>query len=64
LHDNHGERDEHLPMGKGGIDFSPVTDFLRKGKSLPIITLEPHEEKALWLSLAYLKDLFNQLETK
>ncbi|MBA4369875.1 MAG: hypothetical protein C0403_19780 [Desulfobacterium sp.] len=64
LHDNHGERDEHLPMGMGGIDFSPLTVFLRKRKTLPIITLEPHEEKDLWLSLAYLKDIFSCLETK
>jgi len=63
LHDNHGERDEHLPLGAGKIDFSPLVGFLQKRKMLPIITLEPHEEKDLWPSLAYLKDVFHLLKT-
>ncbi|MFH2066376.1 MAG: sugar phosphate isomerase/epimerase family protein [Pseudomonadota bacterium] len=62
LHDNRGERDEHLPLGKGDIDFSPIIHFLRNRHTLPLITLEPHEEKDLWPSLAYLKDVFSLSE--
>ena len=28
VHDNHGQRDEHLPMGRGSIDFSLVRPLL------------------------------------
>lgn len=55
LHDNHGENDAHLPMGFGSIDFEPLFNYLKLNRnSPPIITLEPHREKDLWLSLEYL----------
>ena len=28
LHDNHGQRDEHLPIGRGTIDFAPLAAVL------------------------------------
>ncbi len=41
LHDNHGKKDDHLPVGDGNYDFSGYADFLR---SYPhIITLEVSE---------------------
>ncbi|MBI5148249.1 sugar phosphate isomerase/epimerase [Candidatus Pacearchaeota archaeon] len=30
LHDNHGEKDEHFPIGKGDINFKKVINELRK----------------------------------
>jgi len=30
IHDNHGEEDEHLPVGKGLIDFVKVVKYLKK----------------------------------
>jgi sugar phosphate isomerase/epimerase len=57
LHDNFGHNDEHLAMGRGTIDFNNILKYLKKNKaSAPIITLEPHREKDLWPSLAYLAD--------
>jgi len=29
MHDNHGELDEHLPLGKGNIDFRKVIELLK-----------------------------------
>ena len=57
LHDNFGHNDEHLAMGRGGIDFNILFKYLKKNTDFaPIITLEPHQEKDLWPSLAYLAD--------
>ena len=28
IHDNHGQRDEHLPIGRGTIDFTPLAPVL------------------------------------
>lgn len=51
LHDNHGERDEHIGVGEGCFDFQGLFGFLRDHKVAPLITLEPHSEEDLWLSL-------------
>lgn len=56
LHDNHGDKDFHLPLGQGNIDFHTVFDFISHKQ--PILTLEPHEEEALYVSLDYLKRFF------
>ena len=45
LHDNHHERDEHLPMGEGEFDFREFFDLLAQRNLKPILTLEPHEEE-------------------
>jgi sugar phosphate isomerase/epimerase len=55
LHDNNGKEDEHLAIGSGIINFGKLFEYIRTSKkSSPIITLEPHEERALWPSLEYL----------
>lgn len=51
LHDNRGERDEHIAIGHGRFDFSSLFIFLRENQVSPLLTLEPHSEKDLWLSL-------------
>ena len=59
LHDNHGQGDEHLAMGKGSIDFNQLFAYLKNRHTKPpLITLEPHEEKHLELSLAYLAEIW------
>ena len=47
LHDNHGRADEHLPVGDGTIDFTPLKLHLRKLSTLPSITLEAHSVEHL-----------------
>jgi sugar phosphate isomerase/epimerase len=55
LHDNAGDRDSHLGMGKGNIDFDLLFGFLKQLPKLPVITLEPHEQDDFLTSLAYLE---------
>jgi len=51
LHDNHGFRDDHLPVGKGDFDFPALFSYLKARNIEPIITLEPRSESDLWDSL-------------
>jgi len=55
LHDNHGEADEHLPLGQGNINFSSLFSLLEKKKVQPIHTIEPHEIAHLQPSLEALE---------
>jgi len=55
LHDNHKERDEHLPVGEGSFDFDGFFNLLSQYKLNPIYTIEPHEEDHLWKSLKAVK---------
>ena len=51
LHDNHGSRDDHLPVGKGDFNFPVLFSYLKSRKIRPIVTLEPRSESDLWDSL-------------
>ena len=51
LHDNHGYRDEHLPVGRGDFDFAGLFAYLKSRSMKPLITLEPRSESSLWESL-------------
>jgi len=53
LHDNHGRADEHLPLGEGTIDFTPLRQKLRRMPDLPSMTLEAHSREHLERSLAH-----------
>ncbi|MDI7260533.1 MAG: sugar phosphate isomerase/epimerase family protein [Thermodesulfobacteriota bacterium] len=55
LHDNHREKDEHLPMGEGSFDFNGFFDLLSRFDLNPIFTLEPHEEAHLRRGLEAVK---------
>ncbi|MFZ5773913.1 MAG: sugar phosphate isomerase/epimerase family protein [Thermodesulfobacteriota bacterium] len=57
LHDNHGERDEHLAPGQGGFDFPGFFAYLRENQLAPLVTLEPHSEAGVAESLAALDRL-------
>lgn len=51
LHDNHGRADEHLPVGDGTIDFSPLQKFLSLQPAHLGATLEAHSVDHLKRSL-------------
>ena len=55
LHDNHGEMDQHLPVGEGGFDFDRFFKLLSQFRLNPIYTIEPHEEAHLWRGLEAVK---------
>jgi sugar phosphate isomerase/epimerase len=59
LHDNCGDRDDHLALGNGNINFSKLFKLLSSRiNERPIITLEPHKEQDLWPSLEYLRKIW------
>jgi sugar phosphate isomerase/epimerase len=51
LHDNHGEKDTHLPIGQGEINYKEFFTYLKAKKLTPILTLEPHREEDVQESL-------------
>lgn len=51
LHDNDGASDSHSPIGRGNVDFKLVRDFISGMEKKPLITLEPHCEEDLWVTL-------------
>jgi sugar phosphate isomerase/epimerase len=59
LHDNGGDRDDHMALGCGSIDFEL---FFREMKRIfpapPLITLEPHREEDLFPSLRFLQRIW------
>ncbi len=54
LHDNQGDTDSHLAIGRGKFDFEALFNYLENKHLSPIVTLEPHTEHDLWESLAAL----------
>lgn len=59
LHDNCGNQDEHLALGRGNIDFPLLFEHLKSiKKDPPVITLEPHREKDFWPSIEYLEKVW------
>lgn len=57
LHDNFGQRDEHLPVCAGTFPFNELSEYLHKKKARPSFTLEAHNQTALWQSLNNIKSL-------
>lgn len=57
LHDNGGQSDDHLPIGEGSIDFTPLRPWLTGAGSVSI-TLEAHGPHELQRSLANFTTLF------
>ncbi len=45
IHDNNGEKDEHLSLGKGSIDFKKYMDFLRKFDGTIILEINSLKDK-------------------
>jgi len=59
LHDNFGQRDEHMALGRGNINFEALFKALREIRDEPFpITLEPHEEADLAPSVEYLAKIW------
>ena len=46
VHDNHGKWDEHLPLGKGKVDFRKVVRFLKEIKYDRTVTFEVFTSRA------------------
>ena len=63
LHDNYGERDEHLPIGQGNVPFSTLFEWLKTTQVHPTITLENHSLPDTELSLQVIQQHFPELLT-
>ncbi len=61
LHDNSGEWDEHLALGRGRIDFPGIFSYLKENSLRPILTVEAHREEDVVPSLNYLERLLSAL---
>jgi sugar phosphate isomerase/epimerase len=60
LHDNHGTRDDHLPLGDGKMDFDEFFNLLGRISPQPILTVEPHDEAHLWSSIRAVEKYLSQ----
>jgi sugar phosphate isomerase/epimerase len=59
LHDNAGDWDEHLALGCGRIDYTPLWAYLKaRNTDPPIITIEPHDKADVWPNLRYLASVW------
>jgi sugar phosphate isomerase/epimerase len=58
LHDNNGHSDSHEPIGSGTAPFMELFQYLYDQEKRPVVTLEPHEETTLWMSLENLEKLW------
>jgi len=57
LHDNLGDRDSHLAVGRGNFDFSGLFAYLAKLQIKPTVTIEPHTIEDLWACLKNLQEM-------
>jgi sugar phosphate isomerase/epimerase len=57
LHDNHGKTDEHLPAGCGSFPFAELFQTIRAIGAKPTMTLEAHDQDALWESMNNIKNM-------
>ena len=58
LHDNRGDQDSHLALGRGTVPLEFVLNFLAHRDRQPLVTLEPHHEGSLEPSLDYLAKIW------
>lgn len=58
LHDNTGTKDEHLPLGKGNIEFDAVLDVIRARELSAVLELE--SEKAVLESIKALGETYGK----
>ncbi|MBN1353941.1 MAG: sugar phosphate isomerase/epimerase [Candidatus Omnitrophica bacterium] len=57
LADNKGDRDSHLPLGDGNIDFAALFNIFEKRDENPAYVLEPNNIAETQKSLSYLRGI-------
>lgn len=62
VHDNHGDKDEHLPPGEGTIDWDGAFRALAGGPETPALVMELKERGAGTPSLDDIRKAFDRLE--
>ncbi|MBP2674867.1 MAG: barrel protein, endonuclease family 2/xylose isomerase-like family [Deltaproteobacteria bacterium] len=61
VHDNRGQRDDHLPVGEGTINFRGVLLAATDAGARPILTVEPHRREHFARSVAGLRAILSAL---
>jgi sugar phosphate isomerase/epimerase len=61
VHDNRGERDDHLPVGEGAINFRGVLHAALDAGASPILTTEPHRREHFARGIASLRRILAEL---
>ena len=62
VHDNRGSRDDHLPVGEGGINFRGVLLAVRDAGARPVLTVEPHRREHFYRSVEGLRGILSAME--
>ncbi|MDN5362579.1 MAG: hypothetical protein PWP70_1626 [Moorella sp. (in: firmicutes)] len=66
LHDNRGQADEHLPLGRGKINFQPIWEALICTRAKPALVLEYYRVPVakVLTDINYLQRIFGKEENK
>jgi len=60
LHDNHGDRDAHIAIGKGVAPWDKIFSLVEATGRDPIMVVEAHTEEDALESLKYLEERFSE----
>lgn len=58
IHDNHGERDDHAPIGEGNIDTRLFFSLLKQYAPDALLTIEAHTREKLERALTNLENIY------
>ncbi len=58
IHDNHGSRDDHAPVGEGAIDFQLFFRLMEEYAPLALWTIEAHSKEDLQRSIVAIQKYF------
>jgi sugar phosphate isomerase/epimerase len=61
VHDNRGQRDDHLPVGEGTINYRGVLLSALEAGARPILTVEPHRKEHFARSVAGLQGILSTI---
>lgn len=61
IHDNRGLRDDHLPVGEGGINFRGVLLAASDAGAHPILTVEPHRKEHFQRAVSGLRGILSAI---
>ncbi|NIO23131.1 MAG: TIM barrel protein [Candidatus Aenigmarchaeota archaeon] len=62
LHDNHGEKDEHLPLGEGNIDFKSILLKLKSREDLTLL-IDTYKNDFIERSLSNLRGILKSINS-